>query len=100
MTTYSRSKKVMDETIIAMQQQPDNEFLENLSYPPSRLTTGKAFAVSVHSRYCSKKLDTETTSEKMVVQYLELKSREKHFFCRGRHLEKPAFKRCCSQGQV
>ena len=67
-------------------------FLKHVYYRDlSTVRTAEAFAVSVHSRYCSHRDKLETTSgSKMVVQYFEQNTRGKHFSSRGRQLEKPA----------
>ena len=69
-----------DETIIAMKKQPDEEVLHFFLFrpSPSTVTTAEAIAVSVLSRYCSKR---ESRDQKI---------REKHF---------ARFWRCTSQGQ-
>ena len=46
-----------DETTIAMKKQPDEQIVDNCFILPSASTVrkAKAIAVSVHSRYCSKR---------------------------------------------
>ena len=50
-----------DETAIAMKKQPDEAILDKSVLPSaSTVRTAQAIAVSVHSRYCSKKVNRET----------------------------------------